>query len=294
MTAVLVFVIVSPNMYMAYTSGTNAALGVRLAAIGAMSLLTPCSDDYITHAQYADQYHATSDIVVAAFIIMAVDMTLGGKPASTLAKEGMIKAIEDYQKIFKDFQKPNPPSGKELADRLDKVHSAIDNVSSLCVDAAKEPRFWRMPWRPKLFEELTRGYSHLCALLHLLIVVTSSDHFGAESTEMNKVLKITREWPTILSEVDSRLGFTVDVSLHILHTDRPSELTGLAKLLSHTQESLAVEPFIKELNSSGQLKVDSSRLTGLVSGSSIVVETLVSIMKHLKKLQEQVILSKTS
>jgi hypothetical protein len=53
-TAIFIFLVVLPNMHVAFSGGTYASLGVRLAAISAMWLLTPCSDEYITKSQYAD------------------------------------------------------------------------------------------------------------------------------------------------------------------------------------------------------------------------------------------------
>lgn len=290
-TGIFVFVVVMPNMYVAYAGGSYAALGMRLAAIGAMSLLVPCSDSYISAQDYADQYHAISDIVIGAGIVMMVDMTFGDQSASVLAKKSLIKAIHDYQQIFKDFKSDKPPSPKELIDRLGKMQDELDNVGSLAQDAAKEPRFWRQPWRPSLYQEAATGFTRLAMLLRHIIPLTLGAN--VESKDFHAFLNSLRSWPKILSEVESCLGETVDLSKYILHMNRHEEVVGLTKMLSQSKDtdSLSMDALVTEINEKRGTKMSTSRHT-LNTRLSVEMETLISLTHHMNRIQHQIVLQK--
>jgi len=293
LTAVALLLIVAPNMYVSYAGGSYAAIGIRNAAIGAMSLLAPCSDDYVTASAYANKYHAISDVVIGAFIMMMVDMTFGGKPASSLAKATLIQAINDFKKIFNDFKSDSPPPKKELQDRLvENVKEGIDRCRSLCQDAAKEPRFWRQPWRPVLYQEIEKGFLQLYKIMYVLIDIILDEK--PESQNATAVLKSLDAWGRVVSEVDDFLVYTDNLSIYIIHMNRREELIGLAKLLSQSvDDSLSVDAIVKELNQKSNLKeLTHHKRTTHATRFHIAIATLQSLMRQMKKIQHQVVLQK--
>lgn len=292
-TALTVFLIVMPNMYVAYAGGNYSALGTRLAAIGAMSLLAPCSDDYLTHTQYANQYHAICDVVIGASIMLMVDMIFGGRPASALAKKALMQAIADLQKVFRDkFKSDEPQVAKELMDRLEKVQAGLDNVMSLSEDATKEPRFWRQPWRPALFQAISRGFLQINKLVQLLITDIRDDSTSCK--DLHTWLNQQESWVKMVAKVDEYLEFTIDLTLYIIHMNTPSETVGLSLVDSHSDDdALPMDALITELNAKSKLKVDTDKNT-LSNLLSTAVETLFSMSKQMRRIRHQVILLKSS
>lgn len=288
MTAIMVFLLVMPGMYVAFSGGSYASLGMRLAAISAMTMLAPCSDKYITANQYAREYHAISDIVIGASIMLAVDMIFGGLPASSLAKNTLVEAIELYKNALNDFT-GGKTTAKSLLGRLPGVKAKLDAAASLSSDAAAEPSFWRHPWRPTLFTTITTGFSQLVTLVHHLVQLIL--HEKAEAKEVKQLLENLSSYSNLLTEVDSSSGFTVDLSAYILHLDYPEEQVGLDKMLKTSEDQcLPLEELVKEVNRKHSSISDPSLTLRLSS----VVETFRSLMVQNRRIQHQSILNKSS
>jgi hypothetical protein len=278
-TGIFVFFIVVPGMYVAYSPSSYASIGMRLAAIGAMSVLAPCSDNYITHSQYADQYHAISDIVIGASIMLLVDMIFGGKPAGSICRDKMIDGMNMYRDIFHDLS-TGKPKYQQLKDRLATAESIIASAGSMSEDAGKEPRFWRQKWRPSLCSTIVTGFRQLAKLLQTLL--SSLD----EDKEHQAMMERMHAYERVLAEIDSSLGFTIDLSTYILHLDRPDEMVGLTKMLHQAEsESLPLDDLVAQMNQQSVTVVQVLR-------SCEVVENITSIMKQLRNIQHQVVFHK--
>lgn len=287
-TGVTVFIIVTPCMYVAYMGGSYASIGMRLAAIGAMCVLAPCSNEYITSEAYAYQYHAISDIVVGASIMLMVDMMFGGKPASALCRDTLTDAMKNFKMILEDFTSGKFSNYKDLEKRIKDVQGQMGTVKSLSDEAAKEPRFWRQRWRPSLYTTLTDGFMRLSRILHVLVHLIEKFDEEDDKYELKAFLSSIPAHSNCMNEVDSMLGFLVDLSTYILHLDYPEEMVGLDKMMkSEGEEHLPLDDLVKQMNS----KQNSPTLTFRLS---MIVETLSSLAKELKKNSNSVVLHKSS
>jgi hypothetical protein len=287
MTGIFIFLVVLPNMHVAFSGGTYASLGIRLAAISAMWLLTPCSDEYITKSQYADQYHGISDIVVGATIILMVDVIFGGEPPSAQARNALIEALDMFQSTVEDFAKGNP-SGSDMDSRLEDVQKKIDVAVSLSGEAAQEPRIWRHKWRPSLYTAVTSSLTELAKTLHVLCNLTMAQK--DEAIQLKEILVSMSSYSSVLAQLESNVGFVVALSKFILRLKSPEDKVGLSNVLHQSQLlalELPLEDLVKEMNSKPE-SADSQIMMRL----SMVVESLTSMKDEMKTLERRAVVSK--
>jgi len=287
MTAIFIFLVVLPNMYVYCLGGAFMYLGQRLAAISAMWLLTPCSDKYITTTQYANQYHGISDIVVAASIILIVDMIFAGEPASAQTRNTLVEALDSYQSAVRDVVKGNP-SGSDMDERLAAIQSKIDAAVGMSAEAAQEPRFWRHAWRPSLYNTVTTSFTELVMTLNVLCNLTMEQK--DEAMELKQILDSLPSYSKVLVQVESNIAFLVSLSKFILRLKSPEDKVGLTSVLHHSELlalDLPLDDLVKEMNSKTEASDNQSAMR-----LGMVVESFTSMKSEMKNLEKRMVLYK--
>jgi len=173
-TLLLNVVFVQSFMFFAYTGGENAGFATRMAAIGVMELLRPCSNVWVTNAAYGNDYHEVIDNCVGVAVLLAVDMAFGGKPASGRAEEATREALLRFQQAFTAFFKGQKSEEVVIRD-VRTVNSMIDVAAAASMSAREEATLWRKPWRPDFHTELVVYLTQLCQELHNAVHVLGND-----------------------------------------------------------------------------------------------------------------------
>lgn len=177
LTGAAVFFLVWMGMFISYAKGEYASLGMRVGAIGAMSLLTACSDGAVTVGKYSGDYHGVISIVLSVTIMLMVDLALAGKPASAQAEEKLCQAMKNFQAAFEALlrdgaQAPDKTAIKTFLTAIGNVRDDATAARALAVEAKQEPRWWKYPFRGVLFGEvvdcileISRSMSNLAHVL---------------------------------------------------------------------------------------------------------------------------------
>merc|ERR1719156_300688 len=90
-----------------------------------------------------------------------------------------------FKGVFDDLSK-GKSTEKQLKASLEAVQGKLDSAASMSEDAAKEPRFWRQPWRPSLCSTITTGLSQLVKHLRILVKLTLENH--SEASDLKELL----------------------------------------------------------------------------------------------------------
>eukprot|EP00929_Paragymnodinium_shiwhaense_P114342 TRINITY_DN826_c0_g2_i1.p1 TRINITY_DN826_c0_g2~~TRINITY_DN826_c0_g2_i1.p1 ORF type:complete len:909 (-),score=203.01 TRINITY_DN826_c0_g2_i1:292-3018(-) len=296
MTAVAVFFLVQPMMYVSYVGGDSSAIAMRLAAIGATFMLQPCSDTTTSYKGYADEYHGLIDEVVGVFVMLFVDMLLGDRPSSVQARKLLTEAMSQFKETF-DSYVSTQKSQEELFTDIADIQSKIDAATALSADAANEPLLWRQPWRPALVAEISTEMSKLCSLLHNL-----GDQVGVEFSHL--LLFGLRNFKGVRSELTDGVGYAMDLSTFVLNEASLTSSRHLTWLMSPhaaSGEIASLPKLLQEMNAA-DLAVDSPTTKkgtkelehiSISSQQCVVVCTLAAIMDTLQRMQKQVVMQKT-
>eukprot|EP00929_Paragymnodinium_shiwhaense_P114340 TRINITY_DN826_c0_g1_i1.p1 TRINITY_DN826_c0_g1~~TRINITY_DN826_c0_g1_i1.p1 ORF type:complete len:929 (-),score=212.73 TRINITY_DN826_c0_g1_i1:677-3316(-) len=296
MTAVAVFFLVQPMMYVSYTGGDSSAIAMRLAAIGATFMLQPCSDKATTYKSYADEYHGLIDEVVGVFVMLLVDLFLGDRPASQQARRLLTEAMSKFQATFESYSLTKKTQEELFVDIAD-IQGKIDAATALSADAANEPLLWRQPWRPALVSEISSELSKLCSLLHNL-----GDQVGVDFSHL--ILFGLHHFRDVRSELNESVAYAMDLSSFVLNEASQTSCSHLSKLMSPhvtSGEIASLPKLLQEMNtmdltedSPTTLKKHTRELEhiSISSQQCVVVCTLGAIMHTLHRMQRQVVMQK--
>lgn len=302
MTGAMIFVLVQPTLYLAYSRAEFAELGARLGALGVMAILRPCSDSNISRREYSHEYHEISDIIVGVLVMLLVDLCFGGKRATSVAKDNMCSAMAEYGEAFGDYltcsEAPQP-----LPDRLVSIQDKIDVASSLAGECLAEPRLWRPAWRPTLFAELVSSFTHLCRQLGNLGRAAGDDRAALE------LLSSLPAFQRIRADLVQAVGRTVELGTFVLRhqPDVPCELAKTMHRMPGGNLILQLDQLIKEINAHPSMAAEvkptlpSNNVQSplpmpmgqeLGTQLAVVIETLHSIAHQLQITQHRIIADK--
>merc|ERR1719399_2166312 len=173
LTGIAVFWIVQPAMYVFYMGGQYASLGMRVAAIGAMWALEPCKKTGFSHNEYSVSYHSVIDTVVGVFIMVGVEIVFAGDPPSKQLQKGLFKILPEFLETFKGYFE-DTMSKEEVIAKVTSFEGRLGSLRDLATEAAKEPRWFREPFRAAFHIEIIRLLTKLNRLLHNLVHVLAA------------------------------------------------------------------------------------------------------------------------
>lgn len=200
LTCLAIFWITQPCMYITYMGGQYASLGMRVAAIGTMMALAPCSSTGLNYTDYSNSYHQVIDVIAGVFIMVTVEILFAGDPPSKQLRKAIVKVMHDVEKTFEGYFN-DTMSNDEVSAACLSLSGRIDSLASMSTEAAKEPRWFRAPFKAVFFDTVIDMLRQLNSLLHNLVLVM---HETTARAGLNR--PVCMQLPAFRTAADDLLG----------------------------------------------------------------------------------------
>jgi len=172
---IAIFLFEMVTLFIYFYSETYAHIGCLLAIFGGKVLIQPCSQNFTDKDKLmrdAMAYHSFYMLAMALGIITAVDLIFFSQPASAMAREALVKAMDSALQQFSDFMSQGEVLADGVLNSAEETSAAIlaslSKAKVLCAEAEQEPRWHKAPFKSTLvtllIEKLTILNSHLQVL----------------------------------------------------------------------------------------------------------------------------------
>jgi len=294
-TVICVFFLVEACMFVAYSGGSNAAIGTRLAATIMLFACKWSSIKGATYQSYSDNFHGLYDIVFGVGFITIVDMIFGDPPASGRAVVGLKSAIRDYLELLKEYLTSDMGSDeccKRVAAILDEISAARDLSST----AVAEPNLWRQPWHPVCFDKMCATFTGACNQL---------DNLARQADREKGILSKFQSYGAICNELIRAATITARVTNCVLNhspNDDEGEKEYYDRTLAATPGQYnfpSLDKFTKEMSdqfgkSGGHFNTKENSGECRATRWNVITVTLESMMRILQEGQHTIVGSKNT
>jgi len=293
MTGITIFLLVQPSMYVAYSKGEFADLGTRCAAIGAMLMLGPCSNNWLSYRSYANDYHSISDMVCGVFVMLVIDMVFGGESASVTCTRSLGEGMASFHRTYKAALMGGdaPEHKRDLLEELDTIQGKFDAAKSLNSECSAEPRFWKAAWRPGLLYEVVGCYTVLCRQLRIL-----ADVIGKEQASID-FLSSLPTFQRVRAELIASIDRTAALAAFVMRHDpavpcQLAESLDVSKVPSfqgqgHGDTEALIKEIIAQPTFASEVRKTAATEMRLSTRLAVVIETLHTVNAQLEKSQHR-------
>jgi len=151
----------------------NMYMGYMIAMFGEFGMVVPCTT---STSDLAAMYARVSCTITALILIVVFNMLIPGERSASKAGICIVAA---WANMLASFQKVFDPKVTTLL--LDRAHVADQTATAVTygVEAGKDPRFWRTPWKNAAF---TKAVSCAFTIRFTLTILeqTAIGHVGSE------------------------------------------------------------------------------------------------------------------
>lgn len=258
------------TLFVYYNSSEFGYIGCLMAAFGTKYMLQGCSNEQFLPT---NTYYTIINTVVGITIMTFCDMTITQTPTSHLASNALMDAWDMYAKAVNDLF---DPSVEQVRFHHGLLLGKLAEATRLGDEAAKEPRFYRTPWRARLFEHAVKAM--FLIRMYLCVMECGAAKNGRDGNK--KSYTVTRienmkAFDEVKKDISTKIA-QIRMLFSIFTYERdgdPFESMDMASLTAsrHTEKK-HIDELLKEVSSS----LSSEEI--LHSNRNAKVETLEDVM----------------
>jgi len=181
----ITFLWVFLGVFVRESSPTFSSIGSMAAAFGASTLLAKnCSDPTIDKASI---FVSLALNCIAVLVTTVVNLMIPAESASELAVNSLEKCWALLRKSIEELYDPNM---KTVTFRASEAQAALQSARAMGMEAASEPRFWKLPWKVSLFEAVVEDTARMVATLSAMEhAVTGGEVNGPKKESLYRLMQ---------------------------------------------------------------------------------------------------------
>jgi len=276
-------------MFLYFHSVKYSSIGCFLTVFGLQSLLQGCNEVF----DPKNKYNVIVNAVLAIAIIIIVDLLFAWGRAAEKAYAAYVTAYDEIRSLWHQVLSPQELKTSKIPV---SVTQTLSTALMLGAEADEEPRYWRTPWRSRLFGLYVDTTNNIRVILgNLSYAASEQSRLGRHKRNMYLSITQIQGFQDVLETTMTKLDLMKTLSAIFMH-ETPSIFKPLLDDENYCNLALVqhrnLRNLIHTLNAQHLSGINKSIVTleeDFSCVASVLIMSLKAAMSELRALQHKVV-----